>query len=145
MKLELRRIKLTEHGTTGELYVDGVFECFTLEDTRRAPGEPKVPGKTAIPEGNYFVIVNKSPRFGVDMPLVLGVRDFSGVRFHPGNHPSDTEGCILVGRQVSTKVQDEILESRPAYEQLFKKLQAAQDRRDDVVLAVRLGPGVSTV
>ena len=44
MKLDLIRRWLTEASTIGELYVDGVGECFVLEDRYRPPPEAKVPG-----------------------------------------------------------------------------------------------------
>lgn len=91
------------HGTTiGELYIDGRAFCYTLEDEiREVEGRPvsewKIPGRTAIPFGKYKVEVTYSNRFKEDLPLVMGVPGFSGIRFHAGNTAEDTEGCILVG------------------------------------------------
>ena len=45
MKLTLVRKTLTGKSTIGELSVDGIHQCFTLEDTVR---EKKVFGETAI-------------------------------------------------------------------------------------------------
>jgi hypothetical protein len=121
MELALKRRWFTERSTIGELFVDGVFECYVLEDATRPPDE-KVFGETCIPVGRYPIIINHSPRFGVDMPLLLDVPGFQGVRIHPGNKPDDTEGCLLVGRQMT---QDAIMDSRLAYESLFPKLVAS--------------------
>lgn len=88
----------------------GTYVCHTLEDIERQPaswttvwvgGAPrlpwKVPGATAIPRGRYTVTITPSARFQRDLPLVVGVPGFSGVRFHAGNVTTDTDGCILVG------------------------------------------------
>jgi hypothetical protein len=135
VKLDLRRVVLTDEATVGDLSVDGVFECFTLEDRVRAPGV-KVPGKTAIPAGRYEVKITWSPRFRVDMPLLLDVPGFQGVRIHPGNTAEDTEGCILVGK-TRMPYGDALAESRKAYASLFRKLKAAQDRGEPISIEVR--------
>jgi hypothetical protein len=46
MKIEVIRHTFTERSTIGSLYLNGKFECYTLEDVVRV-GE-KVPGATAI-------------------------------------------------------------------------------------------------
>ena len=124
MNLDLVRRWLTDTSTIGELYVDGVRECFVLEDRYRPPGEPKIHGATCIPCGVYPVRITHSPKFGVDLPLVCDVPGFSGVRIHPGNFPSDTEGCLLPGRD---RLPDAVQGSRLAFVDLFAKLQGAAE------------------
>lgn len=119
MELALRRRWLTEASTIGELYVDGERECFILEDRYRPPPEPKVAGATCIPVGRYEVRITHSPRFGRDMPLLCDVPGFSGVRIHPGNFASDTEGCLLPGK---VKHHESVQQSVAAYVELFAKL-----------------------
>lgn len=90
--------------TLGVVFVDDVFQCFSLEDPlREVAGKPvaawKVPGETAIPAGRYRVVLSLSPRFKRVLPEVLKVPGFAGVRIHPGNTASDTEGCILLGAE----------------------------------------------
>lgn len=110
MKLELKRRWLTADSTIGELYVDGAFECYVLEDVYRG-GLPKVSKQTAIPVGEYVVKKTFSERFQRMMYLVMDVPGFSGIRIHSGNTAADTEGCLLVG---TTKGQDQVLQSRSA-------------------------------
>jgi len=121
MKLLLKRLHRTDVSTIGELYVDGVFECYTLEDIER---DVKIKSETAIPKGSYKVMITMSNRFKRHMPLLLNVPNFEGVRIHAGNTNHDTEGCILVGM---TRSKDFIGKSRKAYDKLFKKMQNAKN------------------
>jgi hypothetical protein len=121
MLITVKRLYKTENSTIGELLVDGIFECFTLEDKER---EVKIKGETAIPKGTYKVIINESIRFKRQLPLLLNVPNFEGVRIHSGNSNHDTEGCILVGQ---SRHKNYIGQSRKAFEKLFKKMQKAKD------------------
>lgn len=119
--------------TIGTLSIEGRNECFTLEDVVRADGV-KVYGETAIPSGTYQVIVSYSQRFKRDLPLVVDVPGFTGIRIHPGNTAEDTDGCILVGLG---KGPDYVTESRAAFNILFPKIEGALDRREPVTLEVK--------
>lgn len=121
MNLDLVRRWLTDTSTIGELYVDGVRECFVLEDRYRPPPEAKVPGSTCIPVGRYEVQLTHSPKFGRTLPLVVDVPGFEGIRIHPGNHPTDTEGCLLPGLE---RLPDAVQGSRLAFEHLWARLLA---------------------
>jgi len=121
MQITVKRLHKTDTSTIGELLIDGIFECYTLEDIERPV---KIKAETAISKGTYKVIINQSNRFKRLMPLLLNVPNFEGVRIHAGNTNHDTEGCILVGR---TRSKDFIGQSRKAYDKLFKKMQAAKD------------------
>lgn len=122
MKLRLDRTQRGATCTIGNLYVDGKWECFTLEDVVRKG--PKVYGETAIPAGTYTVQITHSKRFNRDLPLLLSVPGFEGIRIHPGNSASDTEGCILVGK---SKSLDRVYNSRDAFNALFDKMRGAKD------------------
>ena len=123
MDLQLTRKWFTDRSTVGELAIDGIFECFTLEDVVRE-GDivvVKVSGQTAIPADRYQVVITPSPRFQRDLPLLLQVPDFDGIRIHAGNTDQDTEGCILVGCE---RGDDVIGRSRDALEAFLPKLRA---------------------
>lgn len=131
-ELALKRRWLTAASTVGELFIDGVFECFVLEDRFRPAPEAKVKGATCIPLGRYRVEISHSPKFNRDLPLLLDVPGFTGVRIHPGNTPADTEGCLLPGR---VRHGESVLESRVAFDALFAKLQAPGPHFVNVTLA----------
>lgn len=103
MKINVYRFDYNTEGDRniiGAMHIDGEFFCWTLEDEKRADGV-KVKHKTAIPTGKYEVIVNRSNRFKRQMPLLLKVPMFEGIRIHGGNTSKNTSGCILVAKNRS--------------------------------------------
>lgn len=80
------------------------------------------------------MIVTPSVRFKRDLPLLVNVPGFGGVRIHPGNTDHDTDGCILVGL---AKGPDFVTESRRAFDQLFAKIKAALDAGEKITLEVK--------
>lgn len=132
MKLEVRRSQYNAMRTIGELFVDGKWECYTLEDAVRTG--PKVFGQTAIPAGTYEVQITFSNRFKRDLPLLVKVPGFEGVRIHPGNTENDTEGCILVGRALGPGM---ITNSRDAFNSLYPKILAAWGRKEPITITLR--------
>ena len=122
MELKLVREILTDESTIGSLYVNGQFECYTLEDRVRPV---KVKGLTAIFPGHYEVVVTFSARFKKILPLLLNVPQFDGVRIHPGNTAKDTEGCILVG---TGRQANRITGSQMAFAKLFDSLSTAAQK-----------------
>lgn len=121
MEITLTRDLKTKTFSAGELHINGVFQCWTLEDADRdlSPSDcsRKVYGETAIPVGRYEVIISFSNRFQKYMPLLLSVPCFEGIRIHSGNRPEDSEGCILVGKEKSAA--GTISESRVAFSELM--------------------------
>jgi hypothetical protein len=124
MYLQLVRESFSNKATEGKLFVNGTFECYTLEDTDRflESGGLKIQNDTCIPRGTYTVKLTRSNRFLKTLPLLLDVPQFTGVRIHSGNNHHDTEGCILVGRRNTTENDDWIGESRLALDELIEKL-----------------------
>lgn len=119
MILKLQRVREINNATIGELFVNDVFLCFTLEDKVRIE---KIKHETAIPAGKYFIQNTYSPTFKKVLPLLLKVPNFSGIRIHPGNSIEDSSGCILVGTKV---VNDKLIHSNAAFTKLFGLLQKA--------------------
>jgi len=136
MKLQVVRFQCGADCTIGELLVDGEHECWTLEDIVRPQGAPKVFGQTAIPYGTYKVVVTHSPHFDRDLPLLVGVPGFEGVRIHPGNTAADTEGCLLVG---TGRTGTSVTNSRVAFDALFPKIRDAISRGEEVTITYSSG------
>ena len=139
MKLNLDRIKFTDNSTIGMLYVNGKFQCYTLEDRmREIEGQHvsnwKVYGKTAIPRGTYKVIIDYSNRFKKELPRLLEVPGFEGVRIHSGNTSHDTEGCILVGTSMG---EDRVNSSRIAFNGLMELLDKAYDSDEQITIEIK--------
>lgn len=138
MKLELHRTSSTPIRALGRLLVDGEPQCYTLEDPVRElgpNGEGKVPHETAIPAGTYEVDITFSQRFQKEMPILLNVPFFTGIRIHAGNTAEDTWGCILVGKVV---LNNELKRgtSKAAYDELFTKLNAAKVRGERISITI---------
>lgn len=150
-ELVLVRIAKMENYTIGRLYVkydkpvvkcvdgeivteDKHYLCDTLEPRRRnLKKEKKVLGRTAIPEGRYRIVITKSFRFKCWLPQVREVPGFSGIRFHAGNYPSDTRGCILPGWN---RKKGMVVNSRAALQMLMQEMTAALDRDEQIWLTI---------
>lgn len=140
MHMILQRLQLDPDVTIGELSIDGHFECWVCEDTVREdpvgarPVESwKVPGKTAIPYGTYAVQFTPSQRFKRDLPILIAVPGFEGIRIHSGNTAADTEGCLLPGLQ---RGADGVGQSRAACDFLFAKIDRALKTGEAVAIEI---------
>lgn len=132
--------------TIGDLTINGVFFCNTLEDTIRKlvdlnndgdfddNNEGKVYGETAIPRGIYKVILSYSNRFKRILPELLNVKGFAGIRIHSGNKAIDTHGCILVGdnSQKGTVTGSKIKERA-----LIKLMQIAIEHGEEITIEIK--------
>lgn len=123
MQITLHRQYYTDKSTIGALQA-GIFRCWALEDA--VHDGPKIHGRTAIPAGTYRVRITISPRFGVRMPILIGVPGFEGVRIHYGNTADDTEGCLIVGMDRSI---NRVGRSRDAYRMLMEILEKEQEQK----------------
>lgn len=139
MNLKLVRIAFKDTYTIGKLYVDGVYFSDVIEDKDRGLDDSmtvreilnkKVKGETAIPTGHYNIEITYSPKYKRMMPLLIGVKGFSGIRIHSGNTSKDTEGCLLVGK--NTKV-GMVTESRNTYQRLFAMMQGQKNITIDII------------
>lgn len=134
MKLRLIRTSMQEGFTTGVLYAGEEMLAHTLEPQQRdLSAEPKVWGRTAIPAGNYRLILAPSKRFKRKMPYLMDVPRFSGVMIHCGNTVADTHGCILVGER---EKHDTLKNSRSTFEKLYALLAEADEAGEVTTITV---------
>lgn len=128
MNIKIIRKYKKDSYTIGNLYINGVWFCNTLEDKDRGLKQTdtiedikikKVYGQTAIPIGTYKVALTYSPKFKRTLPYVNDVKGFEGIRIHSGNTATDTQGCILVGLN---NVVGKVTNSRNTLDELIRKI-----------------------
>ena len=133
MKLQVVRTQFGTDATNGLLFVDGLFECYTLEDQYQTV---KVMHETCIPEGTYDIKFRTvggfhekyKKRYGADHYGMLHLQDvpnFTYILIHAGNTDEHTSGCLIVGEtQQDLDLSDDgfIGHSGVAYKKLYKKV-----------------------
>ena len=121
MKIKVDRIYKGESYTIGKMYLNGEYFCDTLEDAIRPV---KIPNETAIPAGTYKVEVTYSPRFKRNLPLLIDVPNYTGIRIHNGSNKDHTSGCILVGFNTSKGI---LSDSRKTSDKLTNLLESLSE------------------
>lgn len=95
----LKRSIYEDKQTLGALVIchgaEPIFLCQTLE----LPWRNNEPFNSCIPLGKYQVERRHSPRYGNHWEI-LGVKDRDLILIHGGNFHRDTEGCVLVGKDL---------------------------------------------
>ena len=146
MKLQVVRTQFGKDATNGMLFIDGVFECFTLEDQEQAV---KVHSETAIPLGTYNVVLRQAGKFDTrysakygntwhkGMLWIQDVPGFEWILIHTGNTDEHTAGCLLVGetQQDLDKGKDGFVGgSGDAYKKMYPKVRNALQNGDKVTI-----------
>ena len=133
MKLQVVRTQFGTDATNGLLFIDGIFECYTLEDQYQAV---KVMHETCIPEGTYDIEFRKTGGFHAKyseryknahygMLHVQDVPNFTYILIHTGNTDEHTSGCLIVGEtQQDLEVSKDgfIGSSTLAYKKMYAKV-----------------------
>lgn len=152
MNITIKRTFKADKYTIGKLYVNGIYECDTLEDTDRGLTKnsslseiqsKKVYGETAIPTGTYKIDMNTvSPKFkdrswakfcGGKLPRLIDVPGYSGVLIHVGNKPADTLGCILVG---DNKIKGQVINSTSTFQELYSLMLKAKVAGEEITVTI---------
>jgi len=132
LELVIERFGLGRDSTLSEWFLEGMHECFGLEDERR---KVKVPGETCIPEGRFEIklrtegdahkrYLHRFPGVHVGMLHLQDVPQFTWIQIHPGNDDDDTDGCPLPGTypMILPDGEFEVAASVKAYLKLYKKV-----------------------
>ena len=136
MKLEVIRTQFGKDANNGMLFINGVFECYTLEDEVR---DVKVHSETAIPLGEYEIKLRTeggfhtkyTSRYGSMHKGMLWLQDvpgFTWILIHSGNTDQHTAGCLLLGetQQDLDKGKDGFVGgSGDAYKKAYPKIAEA--------------------
>ena len=156
MKLTLDRKWKKDTYTIGNLYVNGVYFCNTIEDKDRGLKKTwplsqiqkvKVKDQTAIPLGTYAVTMRvQSPKFSQwkysrlygfckgYLPRLLGVPGYEGILIHIGSTADSTSGCIIVG--VNDK-KGMVTKSTDTFKKLYTLLKEADDRGENISITIQ--------
>jgi hypothetical protein len=129
MKITQYRLFQDSGATISIRFLDGVKECFVLEDAHQSV---KIPGKTRIPAGVYRLglrkvgklheqYAKKFSKFHIGMIEILNVPNFTAILDHIGNSTKDTDGCNLLGLQADLQSMT-IAKSAIAYENYYRKV-----------------------
>ena len=86
--LTLIRHATLDGAISGELFLGGIFVCYTMENAAKA-----------IPCGVYKLENSMSPKFKRTLPLIYGAKCAAsrGIRVHKGATYKNSAGCVLVG------------------------------------------------
>jgi hypothetical protein len=133
VKLTVVRTQFGTDATNGLLFINGIFECYTLEDQYQAV---KVMHETCIPEGTYDIKFRKTGGFHskyseryknahYGMLHIQDVPNFTYILIHTGNTDEHTSGCLIVGEtQQDLEISKDgfIGSSTVAYKKMYSKV-----------------------
>lgn len=142
--------------TIGRLFVDGVLQCNTLEDTDRGLSDAmeertiknrKVYGKTAIPRGRYTIDMDTvSPKFSQKefymevcqgkLPRLKNVKGFEGILIHVADGPKGAdllEGCIGVGLN---RAKGQLCEGKDVFTKIYRLMKEAHEKGEPIYITI---------
>ena len=133
MENKIIRVAQGKQSTLSQLYINGIFQCYLLEDKIR---EVKIASQTAIPTGVFELKLNTWGAKNADykrafgnlhqgMIEISGLPNFSFVYIHVGNTIKDTAGCPLCGFGfLFFDGNYQVAQSVAAYKMIYPKLVA---------------------
>ena len=133
INLLLIRDDMTQDSTLGKLYVDGEYECETLE----LPWLDNQKSISCIPEGKYNIRIrsaDESRSYKYNHLIVNEVPNRSYILFHIGNNTSNSKGCILTGQ---TRKKNFVGVSKKAHTSLMQNLTNKGERSGNINLIIK--------
>jgi hypothetical protein len=150
MELTVKRIADNGDTTIGVLYIDGIFQCFTIEDEERIT---KKKGETRVPDGKYKVDLRQAGGFHNRYAAKYGSKhvgmlcihnrpdwklenkglSFQFILIHTGNTDDHTAGCLLLNDGVSGTTFTGS-SSVNAYKRIYPKIAKAIRAGEDVTI-----------
>jgi len=145
VKLTVVRTQFGTDATNGLLFIDGIFECYTLEDQYQAV---KVMHETCIPEGTYDIKFRKTGGFHAKyseryknahygMLHIQDVPNFTYILIHTGNSDEHTSGCLIIGetqQDLDISKDGFIGSSAVAYKKMYAKVAGQLLQGKDVAI-----------
>jgi hypothetical protein len=120
MNIVVKRFADNGDASMGILYINGIFETFTIEDEERSV---KVKGDTRVPNGTYGISLRSEGGFHAkyskkyedihkgmlcihnapNWKIINAGMEFQYILIHTGNTEKHTAGCLLLNDAVSRK------------------------------------------
>jgi hypothetical protein len=147
MKINVVRIQKGSDANNGIVFINSVFECYSLEDQIQTGA--KVMGETAIPLGEYEIKFRNiggfdtkykgryGSTFHKGMLELQDVPNFKYILIHTGNTDEHTAGCLLLGetQQDLDKGKDGFIGgSGDAYKKFYPKVRDALINKEKVTI-----------
>lgn len=140
MKIKVIRKRNNGDTTIGDMLIDDIFVCNTLEDE---PRFEKVFGEMRIPAGAYIIKFRKEGKFHklygerfqefhIGMLHITNIPGFEYVLIHVGNTDEDTAGCLLIGKAKPNEWV--ITNSTETYKIVYKQIAAALLQNEKVTI-----------
>lgn len=156
MEIKVTRSYKKDTYTIGNLYINGVWFCNTIEDKDRGLKQTmsideikskKVYAQTAIPSGRYQITVDVvSPKFSQKsfykttcdgkVPRVLNVPGYDGILLHVAdgaNGAKLVEGCLGIGYN---KVKGGVLNGKEVFTAFYNILKHANDNGEKIYITI---------
>jgi hypothetical protein len=151
MKIDVKRFADNNDTTLGIFYIDGIFECFTVEDQEQKI--KKVKGETRIPNGTYQISLRAeggyhnryTKKYGSmhkgmlcihnapNWKIINNNMEFQYILIHTGNTDEHTMGCLLLNDAVSGKTFTGS-SSVDAYKRVYPKIAKALESGEKVTI-----------
>ena len=125
MRLEVTRVIKSPVSLIGRMFIDGTFECWTLENAA-----------LSMPLGEFELELYHSPKFGYEVLLLKDVPNRTFIEIHIGNSAKDFVGCMGVG---TTHAPDWISNSLVAFQALMRKVKPKIQSGERVTILLEEG------